>query len=41
MTGDYIRPEDEEIARFTSQINMPNVAQPAYMPKGSTHLKLK
>lgn len=41
MTGDYIRPEDEEIARFTSQINMPNVAQPAYMPKGSTHLKVK
>ena len=41
IVGDYIRPEDEEIAIFTSQINMPNVTFPAIMPKGSTHLKLK
>ena len=41
IVGDYIRPEDEEVAIFSSQINMPNIPLPAYMPKGSTHLKIK
>ena len=41
IVGDYILPDDEEIANFTSQINMPNVTQPAYIPEGSTHLKVK
>ena len=31
----------EKIAIFTSQIITPNVAIPAYMPEGSTHLKIK
>ncbi len=31
----------EEIAIFTSKINMPNVTPPAGMPEGSTHLKVK
>ena len=41
IVGDYIRPEDEEIAIFTSQIVKPDVTQPAYLPQGSTHLKVK
>ena len=41
IAGDYIRPEDDEIANFTSRINMPNVTLPAYLPEGSTHLKIK
>lgn len=41
IVGDYIRPEDETIANFTSQINIPHVTLPAFMPKGSTHLKVK
>jgi hypothetical protein len=41
IVGDYIRPEDEEVAIFSSQINMPNIPLPAYMPKGSIHLKIK
>ena len=41
IVGDYIRPEDEEVATFTSQINLPNIPRPAYMPKGVTHLKIK
>lgn len=41
IVGDYIRPEDEQIANFTSRINMPNVTLPAYMPEGSTHLKVQ
>ena len=41
IVGDYIRPEDEQIANFTSRINMPNVTLPAYMPEGCTHLKVK
>lgn len=41
IVGDYIRPEDEPIAVFTSQIATPNVTSPAYMPKGCTHLKVK
>lgn len=31
----------EEIAIFTSQIATPNITPPAYMPKGSTHLRVK
>ncbi len=41
IVGDYILPEDEEIANFTSKIAMPNVTLPAYMPEGSTHLRVK
>ncbi|MBP5338614.1 MAG: DUF3857 domain-containing protein [Prevotella sp.] len=41
IVGDYILPEDEEVGIFTSQINMPNVTLPAYLPKGHTHLKVK
>ena len=41
IVGDYIRPEDEEIANFTSRITTPNVTLPAYLPEGSTHLKIK
>ena len=41
IVGDYIRPEDEEIAKFTSKIITPNVTLPAYLPSGSTHLKIK
>ena len=41
IVGDYIHPEDEEIANFTSQIITPNVTLPAYLPKGSTHLRVK
>ena len=44
VVGDYILPmgqAPEEIAPFTSKINMRGVTLPAYMPKGSTHLKVK
>ncbi len=41
IVGDYILPTGEEIANLTSMINMPNVTHPAYLPKGSTHLKIK
>ena len=41
IVGDYIRPEDDQIANFTSRINMPNVTLPAYLPEGSTHLRIK
>lgn len=41
IVGDYIRPEDEEVAVFTSQIAMPNITLPAYLPKGSTHLRVR
>ena len=41
IVGDYILPEDEEIAIFTSQITNQNITQPDYMPKGSTHLRVK
>ena len=44
VVGDYILPAGqapEEIAPFTSQINLQGVTLPAYMPKGSTHLKIK
>ena len=41
IVGDYILPDDEEIAVFTSQITTPKVTLPAYLPKGSTHLRIK
>lgn len=41
IVGDYILPEDEEIAIFTSEITSPKVTLPANLPKGSTHLKIK
>lgn len=41
IVGEKIRPEDEEIAIFTSQINNPNVTPPAYMPKNRCHLRVK
>lgn len=41
IVGDYIRPEDPEVAVFTSQIANPNVTVPAKMPNGSTHLRVK
>ncbi len=41
IVGDYILPEDEEIAVFTSQITTPPVTPPASLPKGSTHLRVK
>lgn len=41
FTGDYILPEDPEIANFSSQIVSPDVTPPANLPKGSTHLKIK
>ena len=40
IVGDYILPDGEEIAAFTSQITTPNVTLPAYMPEGCTHLKV-
>lgn len=40
IVGDYILPEGEEIAAFTSRIATPNVTLPAYMPEGRTHLKV-
>ena len=41
IVGEYILPEGETIANFTSQIKLPEVTAPAYMPEGSTHLKIK
>lgn len=44
VVGDYILPlgqAPEEIAPFTSKINNQGVTLPAYMPKGTTHLKVK
>lgn len=41
IVGDYILPDDEEIAVFTSQITNPGMTQPDYMPKGSTHLRVR
>lgn len=41
IVGDYILPEDKEIANFTSQIAMPHVTVPAKMPEGHTHLKIE
>lgn len=40
IVGDYILPDEEEIAPFTSRINLPNVTLPAFMPEGYTHLKI-
>ena len=41
IVGDYILPEDQTVADFTSQIATPNVTAPAPMPQGSTHLRVK
>ena len=41
IVGDYILPEDEQVANFTSKIITPNVTLPAYMPEGCTHLRVK
>ncbi len=44
IVGDYLLPEElarEKIAVFTSRIAAPYVTHPAYLPKGSTHLRLK
>ena len=41
IVGDYILPEDQTVANFTSQIATPNVTAPAPMPQGSTHLRIK
>lgn len=41
IAGDYIRPEDEKIANFTSRITNAHVTPPAYLPEGSTHLRIK
>lgn len=41
IVGDYILPEDQIVANFTSQIATPNVTKPAPMPQGSTHLRIK
>ena len=41
IIGEYILPNDEKVANFTSQIITPNVTPPAYLPEGSTHLKIK
>jgi hypothetical protein len=32
---------EEKIANFTSRITTPNITLPAYMPEGTTHLKVK
>ena len=40
IVGDYILPDDEKVADFTSRIVKPEVTPPAPMPKGSTHLKI-
>ncbi len=40
IEGNYILPDDPEIANFSSRINMPHVTLPVYMPKGFTHLKI-
>ena len=41
IVGDYILPEDKEVANFTSQIAMPHVTVPVKLPEGHTHLKVK
>ena len=41
IVGDYILPEGEKIAAFTSQIVTPHVTRLAYMPEGCTHLVVK
>jgi len=41
IVGDYILPEDETIANFTSRIITPTAPVPAYMSDGCTHLKIK
>ena len=41
IVGEYILPEGETIANFTSRIKSPDCTAPAYLPEGSTHLKIK
>jgi len=41
IVGDYILPDEEEIAPFTSRIATPNIPLPAFMPEGHTHLRVK
>lgn len=41
IVGDYIHPEDETVAAFTSRIVKPVVTPPADLPKGHTHLKIQ
>ena len=41
IVGDYILPDEEEIAPFTSRIATPNIPLPAFMPEGATHLRIK
>ena len=41
IVGENILPDEEKIAVFTSKIITPNVTLPAYLPEGSTHLKIK
>lgn len=41
IVGDYILPEGETIANFTSRIITPTAPVPAYMKDGCTHLKVK
>ena len=41
IVGDYILPDQEEIANFTSQIVTPHVTPPAYLPNSCTHLKIR
>lgn len=41
IIGDNILPQDEQLAPFTSSIVSPNATLPAYLPEGSTHLKIK
>ena len=40
IVGDYILPDGEEIAPFTSQIITPGITPPVSLPKGHSHLKL-
>lgn len=41
IVGDYILPEDDAVAPFTSQIVKPAVTPPATMPAGRPHLKIQ
>lgn len=41
IVGEYILPEGETIANFTSRIITPTAPVPAYMKDGCTHLKVK
>ena len=41
IAGDYILPDDETVAPFTSRIATPAITAPAPMPEGTTHLRIK